>query len=58
VKFVLKAHPGVEAPLGWSLSPAAQQDLVDQLSFVGTQGSFQTVEEWLRPGNLGCVSPS
>jgi len=46
-QFTLRAHPGPQAPLGWSLSRESFLDLVDQ--FVNTpagQASRQQVERW------------
>jgi hypothetical protein len=45
------AHPGTEAPLGWSLSPQAQSDLKAQLSAKGNVDALDALEEFLNdPG--------
>lgn len=48
-RIVPDAHPGVQAPLGWALSDAAQADLDDQLRLE----RFDVIDRWLDP-NLTC----
>jgi hypothetical protein len=49
-------HPGVLAPLGWSLSKAAVGDLQDQLDGVDENiRAVQTIGSWLAPGSLSCT---
>ena len=46
-------HPGVEAPLGWTLSAASQADLRGQL-YGGNQSEIQNVQEWFsKPPTCG-----
>jgi hypothetical protein len=47
VTFGLDAHPGVQAPLGWSLSPSAEHDLETQLSSSDNQAAFGAMRDWL-----------
>jgi hypothetical protein len=46
--FALRAHPGPSAPLGWTLSDVAFDDLVDQfLSEDAGQKPYRLVQQWL-----------
>jgi hypothetical protein len=47
------AHPGVQAPLGWSLSDTAYGDLVRQLSAASNQQSFADLDALLSGGSCG-----
>ena len=54
VRFSPVAHPGATAPLGWTLSEVAFQDLFDQLG--KNQPSIDEFATWFR--GLTCtVSP-
>lgn len=55
LSFTLRAHPGVQAPLGWSLSESAQRDLHQQLKL--NQKELQDLYRLLGPGNLSCTGP-
>jgi hypothetical protein len=52
-RLVTKAHPGVQAPLGWTLSRASIDDLRDQLSIAENRQELAEVAGWL-DGNLTC----
>lgn len=52
--FHLNAHPGVQAALGWSLSPSARDDVLNQLRVDGNRDAMNTVKSWLEPGALTC----
>ena len=47
------AHPGIEAPLGWSLSEAAKEDLRAQLTNERNLAEIREVRSWLGH-NLTC----
>jgi hypothetical protein len=49
-----KAHPGVSAPLGWTLSQESYDDLERQLK--ENKDEIDTVQSWLN-GTLTCKSP-
>lgn len=44
-RIVPKAHPGVEAPLGWVLSEDSRRDLEKQL-YAGNAGTIADVKAW------------
>jgi hypothetical protein len=46
VDFYPVAKPGIEAPLGWTLSYYSQTSLENQLGSLGNQCSAQIVAEW------------
>lgn len=49
-----RAHPGTQAPLGWALSRATQEDLTSQLK--PNAGVMSTIRaRWLQSGKLSCV---
>ena len=52
-----QSHPGIEAPLGWSLSAPARDDLEDQLASAANQCSLLVLRHWLTgsTGGPGCV---
>jgi hypothetical protein len=52
-RLVTKAHPGVQAPLGWTLSRASIDDLRSQLSIAENQRELAEVAGWLE-GDLTC----
>lgn len=54
VVFAPRGHPGSEAPLGWSLSSVAKDDLLTQLALSGSQ--LETISHWFDP-NLKCEAP-
>ena len=55
-RLSLFEHPGVLAPLGWSLSTAAVRDLHNQLDDVSqNQRTIETIGSWLTPGSLTCT---
>lgn len=49
-----RAHPGVQAPLGWALSPAARADLRTQLDSVDNLQAIGEVREWSQ-GTVTCA---
>jgi hypothetical protein len=53
VRLVTRAHPGVQAPLGWSLSQASIDDLRDQLATPENAAAFGELRTWL-DGDLYC----
>ncbi|MEZ5259240.1 MAG: hypothetical protein R2705_20870 [Ilumatobacteraceae bacterium] len=56
VRVSLYEHPGVLAPLGWSLSDAAVDDLTGQLDRVEeNREAVATVTEWERNGAWTCT---
>lgn len=46
-RIVTRAHPGVQAPLGWTLSQASIDDLRNQLSTPENREAFAEVRRWL-----------
>jgi hypothetical protein len=53
VRITTRAHPGVQAPLGWSLSDASIDDLRDQLDLPSNRKEIDEVRTWL-DGPLSC----
>ena len=53
VRITTRAHPGVQAPLGWSLSDASIDDLRDQLDLPSNRREIDEVRTWL-DGELTC----
>jgi len=53
VRITTRAHPGVQAPLGWSLSDASIDDLRDQLDLPSNRREIDEVRTWL-DGALTC----
>jgi hypothetical protein len=49
------AHPGAQAPLGWTLSPYAIGDLIDQLRAQPNRDAFERIETFL--GEPGTCPP-
>ncbi len=47
LRLVTLAHPGVQAPLGWTLSQASIDDLRDQLSISSNARAIEDVRAWL-----------
>ena len=45
-----QAHPGIQAPLGWTLSKSAQGDLQKQLTTDVTKAEIAKVRSWFGPG--------
>lgn len=54
-RLVTSAHPGVQAPLGWTLSTASFDDLRNQLQLEKSQRELAEVGSWL-DGHLTCTS--
>ncbi len=52
-RLVTRAHPGVQAPLGWTLSSASIDDLRDQLEIDANLAALAEVRSWL-DGDLVC----
>jgi hypothetical protein len=50
---VTRAHPGVQAPLGWTLSQASIDDLRDQLALPENVEALTEVRRWL-DGEMYC----
>lgn len=46
--FSLRAHPGTEAPLGWTLADESFRDLADQLTTNASQTQFDQVDNWFK----------
>ena len=56
VRLSLYEHPGVLAPLGWSLSEPAVQDLTSQLDDVPeNRDAVARVREWITSDTLTCT---
>jgi len=53
-RLVTRAHPGVQAPLGWTLSTASFDDLRNQLLIDENQAELAEVMGWL-DGHLTCT---
>jgi len=53
-RLVTRAHPGVQAPLSWTLSQASIDDLRDQLTIAENASAFAEIRSWLN-GDLVCV---
>jgi hypothetical protein len=51
--FYPQAHPGIQAPLGWTLSKSAQTDLEDQVHSGGNLSELKKVRSWFS-GNVRC----
>lgn len=47
VRLTTRAHPGVQAPLGWTLSQASLNDLRDQLNIDENRQAISEVRSWL-----------
>lgn len=54
-RLVTRAHPGVQAPLGWTLSQASIDDLRDQLAIRENAEAFEEVRTWI-DGDMRCVA--
>jgi hypothetical protein len=58
-RLSLFQHPGVLAPLGWSLSRSAVDDLAGQLDDVQENtDAVADVGRWLEPGAVSCTFPA
>lgn len=55
-RVVTRAHPGIQAPLGWTLSNASIDDLKGQLALEENEMELSEIGRWL-DGNLACVNP-
>jgi hypothetical protein len=55
-RVVTRAHPGIQAPLGWTLSNASMDDLRAQLLLEENQMELAEIARWLG-GNLECITP-
>jgi hypothetical protein len=49
-----RARPGIEAPLGWSLSKAARDDMKDQLASAENRAVLCGVDRWLAATSTPC----
>ncbi|MGH8982521.1 MAG: hypothetical protein ACRDY6_01440, partial [Acidimicrobiia bacterium] len=49
-----RARPGIEAPLGWSLSKAARNDLRSQLANPANAAALCNAKRWLVPATPEC----
>jgi len=54
-RLVTRAHPGVQAPLGWTLSQASIDDLRNQLLIEENRRELAEIGSWL-DGHLTCTS--
>jgi hypothetical protein len=52
-RLVTRAHPGVQAPLGWTLSQASIDDLRSQLAIDENAAAFAEIRGWL-DGDMVC----
>lgn len=52
-RVVTRAHPGVQAPLGWTLSNASFDDLRSQLTIEENVNELSEIRSWLS-GDLRC----
>ena len=55
-RIVTRAHPGVQAPLGWTLSATSFDDLRAQLTIEENVAELDEVQRWLA-GGLTCEHP-
>lgn len=55
-RVVTRAHPGIQAPLGWTLSNASMDDLRAQLLLEENQMELAEIARWLG-GDLECITP-
>jgi hypothetical protein len=55
--FVIQAHAGPKAPLGWALSDTARSELRSQLGQPKNLGALQEVRSWFEEGALTCSRP-
>jgi hypothetical protein len=49
------AHPGSEAPLGWTLSDVAKTDLSNELKNPYVQLQLTRIRQWFKPDTLSCT---
>ncbi len=56
-RLVTRAHPGVQAPLGWTLSQASIDDLRSQLEIRQNLDALAEVRSWL-DGGMVCTGES
>ncbi len=54
-RLVTRAHPGVQAPLGWTLSQNSLDDLRNQLTIEGNEKALDEIRDWL-DGEMVCLS--
>ena len=48
-----RAHPGTQAPLGWTLSRTSRADLAKQVASAANRAELERVADWFRP-SLRC----
>lgn len=53
-RLTTRAHPGIQAPLGWTLSDASFDDLRTQLTIAENMDELSEVQRWLT-GDLTCT---
>ncbi|MGI9667675.1 MAG: hypothetical protein ACR2N2_11385, partial [Acidimicrobiia bacterium] len=53
-RITTRAHPGIQAPLSWTLSNASFDDLRSQLSITENQVEFDEIRRWLS-GPMTCT---
>ena len=53
-RLTTRAHPGVQAPLGWTLSDSSIDDLRNQLEITENQKELAEIARWLS-GDLECI---
>ncbi len=56
-RITTRAHPGIQAPLGWTLSDASFDDLRSQLTVEENTMELSEIQTWLS-GDLTCVGTS
>lgn len=54
-RITTRAHPGVQAPLGWTLSDASFDDLQSQLGIFENRRELSEIRRWLT-GDLTCIA--
>jgi hypothetical protein len=54
MRIVAQGHPGIEAPLGWTLASGSQTDLKQQL-YNGNQEAIKVVRGWFAADTTKCL---
>jgi hypothetical protein len=53
-RLTTRAHPGIQAPLGWTLSEASFDDLRAQMTIAENRSELEEIQRWFT-GGLTCV---
>jgi hypothetical protein len=56
-RLTTRAHPGIQAPLGWTLSDASFDDLRAQLTIAENTKELEEIQKWVT-GGLTCAKAS